>query len=423
MTEIIRLSQELDPRDAIHRVVEVLARGDLAILPTETGYVVSCLANDATSLKNLQSFAAKMQEQLQHGELQTDKSDLGEQVNGVKTRPASGHFCLMLGNKKEAEDYWGPLSGIPKKLATRGWPGPIYFALPHLLRHVKTSLISQLPAEIDEFWKNDQKLMIGVSHHEIWQLLRRLVTAPFISYWCLSESDETGELIPLLDYRPFLGMLDEQNGIIIDDGESRFQQAPTLIDIQTGVQEARFHKGELSGLRTVSLGVISETSIKRMVGEFILFVCTGNTCRSPMAEGMFRQILATELDCRTDELIDRGYIIASAGLAAQEGCPATPEAVKYLRETSIDISMHTSKTVTHELLEQADRIYTMTKGHRLSILSQRPDLTNKIKLLSPAGRDVADPIGGDSEVYAECAREIEDALKPIIRELLTPTEE
>ncbi|MEQ9068753.1 MAG: hypothetical protein RLO18_18610, partial [Gimesia chilikensis] len=58
-----------------------------------------------------------------------------------------------------------------------------------------------------------------------------------------------------------------------------------------------------------------------------LFVCTGNTCRSPMAEGLFRKLLSDKLGCQEDELSDRGYIVASAGLAAAMGAPPSPEGV------------------------------------------------------------------------------------------------
>src|SRR5690606_38607488 len=101
---------------------------------------------------------------------------------------------------------------------------------------------------------------------------------------------------------------------------------------------------------------VSERMLARLAGEVYLFVCTGNTCRSPMAEALFRKMLADRLECREDELMDHGFVVISAGLAAYKGAPAAPESLEILRREGIDLSAHESQPVTEELLFHCDHI-------------------------------------------------------------------
>src|SRR5207253_3189276 len=95
----------------------------------------------------------------------------------------------------------------------------------------------------------------------------------------------------------------------------------------------------------------------------IVFVCTGNTCRSPLAEGLCRQLLADHLRCAAEELGKRGFCVQSAGLAAMIGAEATPEAVAAAAELGADLTGHGSRPLTIEMLLQADRLFAMTASH------------------------------------------------------------
>ncbi|ODA28302.1 hypothetical protein A6X21_00895 [Planctopirus hydrillae] len=157
----------------------------------------------------------------------------------------------------------------------------------------------------------------------------------------------------------------------------------------------------------------------RLASEVILFACTGNTCRSPMAEVLFRKLLAEKLNCPEEELVDHGYVILSAGLAAAIGAPANPEAIALLADEGLDLRNHESQPLTERLLQQVDMIYTMTRGHRDAILAERPDLASRVRTLSPGGKDIADPIGGGRDVYRSCKQVIETHLQQIIQDLLS----
>ena len=98
------------------------------------------------------------------------------------------------------------------------------------------------------------------------------------------------------------------------------------------------------------------------------------------------------------------------------GGPAS-EAVKVMAGCGADLSGHASQPLTERLANYADVIFTMTRSHRQAILAQWPGLVDRVKLLSPAGNDVSDPIGGPLEVYQQCAEQIDGLLAQRLAEM------
>jgi glycine hydroxymethyltransferase len=146
----------------------------------------------------------------------------------------------------------------------------------------------------------------------------------------------------------------------------------------------------------------------------ILFVCTGNICRSPMAEGLFRHVTRDRA----------GYQAMSAGVGAVNGQRPSPEAIQALQELGIDISGQRSRTLTPDLVERADYIFGMTQGHVDTIALLHPRAAEKTFLLREFDdtlegfeKDIPDPIGETLDVYRECRDKIEQGICSMLRYL------
>ena len=131
----------------------------------------------------------------------------------------------------------------------------------------------------------------------------------------------------------------------------------------------------------------------------ILIVCTGNLCRSPMAEGLLRQRLA-------EAGLDSRYLVSSAGVWAVDGRPASGNAVAVMAERGIDISDHIAHTVTAGDMAEADLILVMGREHAQVLKNTWPQYAWKIRRLSEMSgkrKDIADPYTGPIEEYRTCA--------------------
>jgi len=134
----------------------------------------------------------------------------------------------------------------------------------------------------------------------------------------------------------------------------------------------------------------------------VLFVCTGNTCRSPLAEALCKVRLANKLGVKVAELEKKGFTIRSAGVAAMPGDAASEEAVAVAREYGAELAPHRSRAVNPELLERATDVIAMTGGHAYLLAMRFPGVGPPPELLCEAD-DLPDPIGGDAAIYHVCA--------------------
>ena len=149
----------------------------------------------------------------------------------------------------------------------------------------------------------------------------------------------------------------------------------------------------------------------------ILFVCSGNACRSPMAEGLLRKKLFQQFKTKLK--------IHSAGTLGISGSPATPNAITVAKEKGVDISGHISKGITENIIEEADFIFVMADIHKNFFTNNFPGIKNKVYLLTNFGvkkseqknEPVKDPIGENLTFYRQVINHIEREIERIIPQL------
>ncbi|MBV6500338.1 MAG: Protein-arginine-phosphatase [Prosthecobacter sp.] len=143
----------------------------------------------------------------------------------------------------------------------------------------------------------------------------------------------------------------------------------------------------------------------------VLFICTGNTCRSPLAEAIFRDLTKDRPD----------FKVASAGTGAFSGQPASRHSVRLAQERGLDLSGHRSRAVTIDLVEAATHIFALGRGHLAALVDEFPESEDKAYLVTEftaddrlRGRDIADPFGGDLDDYREMMQHLELCLPSLL---------
>ncbi|MCA9141557.1 MAG: threonylcarbamoyl-AMP synthase [Planctomycetales bacterium] len=366
----INLQTADDPRDAIHRTVQALAEGKLVAVPTETVYGLACSALNEQAVARL----AKLKQR------------------------STGHpFTLAIKSADDAQDYVPSLSPLAARLARRCWPGPVTLVLDST--H-PDSLLGQLPQSVRDAVIPNGSIGLRVPAHDALLSVLRLTAGPLV-LTSANRGDER-DAVSAADVAKMVG---DDIDLILDDGQSKFGQPSSVVRV-----------GE-SSLDLLRSGVINDQVLKRLASHLIIFVCTGNTCRSPMAEALMRQRIAERLQCSIAELEDRNVMVMSAGIAAMSGGKASAESIQLMQERGIDIQSHESQPLSERLVRFADLILTMTRGHREAIVAQWPEAAPRTKVVCRDHSDVSDPIGGPIERYRRCAEQLDAQLAGWVDEI------
>ncbi|MBI4580940.1 MAG: threonylcarbamoyl-AMP synthase [Planctomycetes bacterium] len=368
-TKVVNL-ESADYSDVIREAAELLAGGGLVIFPTETVYGVGACAVLPQAVQRLRV---------------------------LKGRTDGRAFTVHIGQKSAVPGFVPGLAGTGRRLVEKAWPGPLTIIFPVADPAAAAVIQASSPEHVPAMYHEGTIGIRCPDDHVAADLLTQ-TPMPVVA----ASANLAGNPAPTTAAEA----LQDLNGrvdLVLDAGRTRYLKASTIVQV------------EGQGYRIIREGVIDDRTLRRLDQTTFLLVCSGNTCRSPMAEGLLLRLLAEKLACREDELAEKGYHVESAGTAACTGLPPTAAAVDALMERKIDISDHRSQPLTVEQVNRADYILTMTRRHLECVKALAGHAEPRVRQLDD--EDIEDPIGGTRPDYVQCADRIEGALRRRLQEV------
>jgi protein-tyrosine phosphatase len=372
MPEILQWRNAPDQEAMVQQAAQALADGQLVGFPTETVYGIAAAAWLPGAV---------------------------ERLAASKGRQEQKPMALAIRGPHDVAALVPQLGKMGWRLARRCMPGPITLvcdvpnddgASGHLLAAARRWV-----------YPNGTLGLRAPAHEAILNVLH-LLPGPLV----LTSANPSGET-EATDADHVARTFENELALIIDDGPSPLGRASTVVRIQG------------DSWKILREGSLTLADMQALAACIILFVCTGNTCRSPLGEALCKKMLAERLQCTVDELPGKGFLVQSAGLAAWPGGRAASEAVEMGRELGVDLESHVSQPVTGELLFQADYLVAMTESHVQTLRARFSHEAPVPQLLCSGGADLPDPIGCDLPVYRECAKALEEHLESWVKKFLT----
>ena len=369
-TKIVKLDAAKPDTAKIKEAAALVDAGGLAAFPTETVYGIACRV----------------------------KTDSLSKLDNLKGRDAGKHYTLHIGQKADVKKYVPAVGLKARKLIEKGWPGPLTVVFELDEEGIKKQR-NGLEKQVFEGLYKDNSIGIRCPDNPIAAILLQGTRSPVVA----PSANLTGQP-PAIAADEVLAQFSGQIEMILDAGPCKYKKSSTVVKIGK------------KGLEILRASVYSQAELEAMSEVEFLLVCTGNTCRSPMAEGIFRKYLAEKLQCTVDHLDRIGYKVYSAGVIDVSGIPASPEAIAACAAKGVDIKAHKSRVLSRQLIDGSDFIFVMTEMHRERVIGLSPEVADKCVLL--AEKEIPDPIGQPQQVYNACAEQIEKAVRRRINELV-----
>ncbi len=349
MAECIPFAEPAPARAERRRIAAALEVGQLVALPTETVYGLAARADHRPAV---------------------------ERLRALKGRDAALGLTWHVGERQTLERFPRP-SAMARRLAQRYWPGPLTLVLP--------GVPAGLEHAAQEGWTGVRLPAFGPTA----ELLAEL-PFPVVA----TSANRSGEP-PMLEADAVAQAFGPELAFVLDAGRPPLGEASVVL---------RLGPGRFDLLRP---GILDLEALRATAGLRIGFVCTGNTCRSPMAEGIARELLSRALAIAPGRLAEFGFSLRSMGVLAGADAPPAAHAVEVLARQGVDISSHRSQPALPEDIAALDRVYALSARHLEALrLLLPPGRAKHCELLDPTGEEVPDPIGGPLEEYEKAAAAI-----------------
>lgn len=350
-TKVVKVHPASPEFESIVEAANVIREGGLVIFPTETVYGIAADFNNPMAIKRLRE---------------------------VKRRDDNKPFSILIAHKGIVENYTDYNDPRLYKLIDEYWPGPLTVIVPS--RHEGETIGIRMPDNMIALRMVDQS--------------QCTIAAPSANLEGKKPAQTCVEALEDLD-----GLVD----LALDGGPVELGKSSSIVDFSQGAP------------KILREGVITQDDVDRIVHKkFFLFVCTGNSCRSVMAEYLFNHMAGQRPDVRA----------ISAGTNVFFKSTASAETISVLKQLGIDATKHQSRPVSNMLLKKSDLIFVMTRTHRMQVLEREPSVEQRIYLLKefaniPKGfesdLDISDPIGRSHEAYEECMAMIKEGIEKIVK--------
>lgn len=358
MTKIFDWKNTEDPRDVVHLAVQAVAEGHIVAVPGDCFYLLVGSGIHPSTVSKMGQLA------------QLDQNSIG--------------LTLMMRSASELLDYFPTISASVRRFASKAWPAPLALDLEDT--HPSSLLRCLDPESIAQMKQKSGKIRTSQASHPLFEDMGKLLAGPLLA---APAVDSRGRLA-----RNLASITEQCYTIGIDDGETSPNGLPTLLEF------------EQNRAKIMREGILPLDYLKTLSRWTVLFVCTGNTCRSPMAQALMNRKIAERFGTKLSPK-DFPVSAMSAGIAAYGGDAASPGAINAMMKYKIRLENHCSSQLTRDMVDQADLILTMGSRHKHVIVSQWPNTSNKVHLLSPDGAEITDPFGGPLDVYEHCAEQLD----------------